>query len=83
MKKIKTKTAFRIFFSIIAVLVTVIILESCASKKIVYKVHDCPTWANSINNPENEEFVAETAFNLGINDYQVTQQQFDERYLKH
>jgi len=37
-------------------------------------------WSNSIHNPENEEFVIETAFNLGILPQQVTQEQFDARY---
>lgn len=38
-------------------------------------------WANSIYNEANKDFVVETAFNLGISPDQVTQQQFNNRYL--
>jgi hypothetical protein len=37
-------------------------------------------WENSIDNPENGEFVCEVAFNEGCTAEQVTQQQFDARY---
>lgn len=37
-------------------------------------------WECSIQNPENSEFVVETAFSLGIEPYEVTQEQFSERY---
>jgi len=39
-------------------------------------------WQNSIDNPANEEFVEEVAFNLDIPVEEVTQEQFNERYLK-
>jgi hypothetical protein len=35
---------------------------------------------NSINNPENREYVEEIAFNEGIQTSEVTQQMFDARY---
>ena len=38
-------------------------------------------WPDSILNPENEEFVTEVAFNLGIENSEVTQEQFNERYI--
>jgi len=37
---------------------------------------------DSIHNPANEEFVVEVAFNLDIEPKDVTQEQFNERYLK-
>jgi hypothetical protein len=37
-------------------------------------------WPDSILNPENGEFVTEVAFNLGIENSEVTQEQFNERY---
>jgi hypothetical protein len=38
-------------------------------------------WADDVRNPDNEEFVVEVAFNLGIEDWHmVTQEQFNERY---
>ena len=37
-------------------------------------------WKSSIHNPDNQPFVLETAFNLGVPIDQVTQQQFEERY---
>jgi hypothetical protein len=39
-------------------------------------------YENSIKNPENQPFVLECAFNLGIPIDSVTQEQFNERYLK-
>lgn len=37
-------------------------------------------WSLSINNPDNAVFVIETAFNLGIEPSEVTQEQFNKRY---
>jgi len=53
-----------------------IILTSCSVHK-----YSTIAWEDDIHNPENEEFVVETAFNLGISSRKVTQQQFNERYL--
>ena len=39
------------------------------------------TWENSIYNPENKEFVVEVAFNLDITVNEVTQEQFNDRYI--
>tara|TARA_R110002074_G_scaffold47610_4_gene122047 strand:- start:11975 stop:12142 length:168 start_codon:yes stop_codon:yes gene_type:complete len=39
------------------------------------------SWENSIYNPKNEEFVVEVAFNLDINVDEVTQKQFNDRYI--
>ena len=53
-----------------------IILTSCSVQK-----YSNTKWEDSISNPNNEEFVVETAFNLGISSKKVTQQQFNDRYL--
>lgn len=37
-------------------------------------------WEDDIRNPENEEFVVETAFNLGKKPKKVTQDEFNQRY---
>lgn len=39
-------------------------------------------YGNSIHNPDNIEFVQEIAFNEGIKVEYVTQEMFNERYLK-
>lgn len=39
-------------------------------------------WENSIYNPDNVPYVLEVAFNLDIPIKSVTQQRFNERYLK-
>ena len=38
------------------------------------------TWSNSISNPENAEFVEETAFDLEIQPKYITQDMLDKRY---
>lgn len=38
-------------------------------------------WENDINNPINEEYVIEVAFNLDIDIESVTQKQFNDRYI--
>jgi len=53
--------------------------------KSKYKVDLCPNWApvaweDDIHNPENREYVIETAFNLEISPDRVTQEQFNNRY---
>lgn len=40
----------------------------------------CEEWDMSILNPENEEYVIEAAFDLGVLPDEVTQAQFNERY---
>ena len=63
-----------------------ILLFSCTAVKSHhtsrhYKVDACPRWADNIKNPENEEFVEEVAFNLNKPVSQVTQKEFNNRYL--
>lgn len=37
-------------------------------------------WEDNVNNPENHAFVVEVAFNEGVEIWEVTQSQFNERY---
>ena len=63
----------------IAILISTIILSGCA---MVKETETCTGyWPDSILNPDNGEFVTEVAFNLGIENSEVTQQQFNERYI--
>ncbi len=39
-------------------------------------------WKDNINNPDNQPYVLECAFNLRIHPDSVTQEQFNQRYLK-
>lgn len=64
---------------IITIIALAIILASCsAGHKLA--VDACPTWANNIHNPDNQEFVEEVAFNLSKPVKQVTQAEFNQRY---
>lgn len=49
--------------------------------RMYLKVEGDVSWEDSIKNPENGEFVDEVAFNLNIKASQVTQKQFNQRYL--
>jgi hypothetical protein len=63
----------------ISILIATIVLSGCA---IINKTETCTGyWPDSILNPENGEFVTEVAFNLGIENSEVTQEQFNERYI--
>lgn len=42
---------------------------------------DKEKWSNSIKNSDNSEYVIEVAFNLDIPVTEVTQEQFNARYL--
>lgn len=64
---------------LLIVAITVFTLSSCQSKKLI-DVHACPIWADSIHNPDNEDFVLEVAFNEGVDPSQVTQEMFNKRY---
>ena len=47
---------------------------------VILAVYNKLTWEDSVKNPDNDEFVAEVAFNLGIEKHEVTQAQFNRRY---
>lgn len=54
-------------------------LASCSTTKY----QQCDAYGiNSVDNPENEEFVNEVAFNLNIEPEEVTQVMFDARYAE-
>jgi len=67
--------AYFVIISIVAIIAT-----SCRSSHTTCDAYSKVKWENNINNPENEEFVVEVAFNEGCTSEQVTQAQFDERY---
>jgi len=56
---------------VITILCSFVLLQSCTTTK----------WADSIRNPENTEYVIETGFQLGKLPIDVTQKEFNERYL--
>ena len=61
----------------IAILIAMVVLNGCAMVQ-----YGCTgNWDDSIKNPDNEEFVTEIAFNLGIENSKVTQEQFNIRYI--
>jgi len=78
MKTIKINLIVIAYFVIISIVA--IIATSCGSSHATCDAYSNVKWENSINNSENGEFVTEVAFNLGIENNQVTQAQFDERY---
>jgi len=39
-------------------------------------------WSDDVRNPENREYVNETANDLGVKKRKVTQRQFNERYAE-
>ena len=48
----------------------------------ILAVYNKMTFKDSIKNPENSPYLVECAFNLGIETHEVTQSQFNNRYLK-
>ena len=68
---------------VITAICLLFMLNSCnTGKKIITgKLDACPKWADNIKNPENEEFVEVVAFNLHKPVSQVSQQEFNNRYL--
>jgi len=82
-RKEKITLKLLVLYCITAVCI-LFMLNACTSSKraITGKVDACPVkWANNIKNPENEEFVVEVAFNLNKPVSQVTQKEFNNRYL--
>ena len=85
-----TKTQAAVFklavLYVVAAICMLFVMASCTLVKSGhtnrhYKVDACPSWADNIKNPENEEFVEEVAFNMHITADKVTQEQFNKRYL--
>lgn len=65
---------------VILILASSLILVNCTAVH-KFNVDACPKWSNNIKNPDNEEFIQEVAFNLNKQPQQVTQQEFNNRYL--
>ena len=63
----------------ILILASTILLNSCTLQK--FNVDACPKWTNNIKNPDNLEFIEEVAFNLNKTPKQVTQTEFNTRYV--
>lgn len=78
----KTKTG--LFFAVCAIwVVLVFALFSCSSSQHIKcdaYGHTDVQWEDDINNPDNEEFLVEVAFNEGIDKEDVTQEMFNSRY---
>ena len=65
--------------TVILTLTSAILLNSCTLRK--FTVDACPKWTNNIKNPDNLEFIEEVAFNLNKTPKQVTQTEFNARYV--
>ena len=48
---------------------------------LVMAIHNSIMWKDSIRNPANDPYIVELAFNLGIEKHEVTQADFNRRYL--
>jgi len=76
----KTKTLNIVAIIYFALTVSLaIVLGSCSSGK-KYVECDAYSWEDSIENPDNAEFLIEVAFNEGVAPEEVTQSMFNQRY---
>ena len=64
----------------ILILASSLILVDCTATH-KFNVDACPKWSNNIKNPDNLEFIEEVAFNLNKQPQQVTQTEFNDRYV--
>jgi len=81
MKTLKINLIIAAWF--VAMLFVAMIATSCKSSRHANcDAYGKIKWEDSIKNPENEEFVCEVAFNEGITAEEVTQAQFNARYLQ-
>ena len=62
--------------TIIKTLLILAIFTGCSKQNSLSQV----AWEDNVNNPENREYVVEVAFNEGVEIWEVTQSQFNERY---
>ena len=75
MKTLKINLVIAAWF--VTILFVAMIATSCKSSRHA----SCDAYGeNSINNPANQEFVIEVAFNEGIAPEEVSQEMFDKRY---
>jgi hypothetical protein len=73
------KSTIAIFIFLVG-LVIVVGTVSCSVTNQA-RVDTCPAWSDNIKNPDNQEYVKEIAFDLDIKVEQVTQEDFNKRYL--
>lgn len=73
--KIFTLLMLKLALIMITIAVLVFVVETKQDYKDWSRCYD-----NSIENPMNEAFVLECAFNLGVDTSEVTQWQFYQRY---
>tara|TARA_B110000503_G_C7076298_1_gene383064 strand:+ start:876 stop:1163 length:288 start_codon:yes stop_codon:yes gene_type:complete len=80
----KTETAvFKVaVLYAIAAICFLCIAFSCTTSRDLNNVDLCPKWADNIKNPENLEFIEEVAFNLDKPVSQISQKEFNDRYLR-
>jgi hypothetical protein len=69
---LKTVLIFSLLFALVH-------LTSCAST-VHCDAYGDVKWEDSIENPANDEYIVEVAFNEGISVDQVTQEMFNARY---
>tara|TARA_R110000868_G_scaffold400073_2_gene674215 strand:- start:820 stop:1086 length:267 start_codon:yes stop_codon:yes gene_type:complete len=71
-----------------AIAIAIASLTSCSTSRngcmssyfVGYAKIDKVNYEDDIHNPDNDEYVREVAFNLGVKPSQVTQKQFNARY---
>ena len=81
MKTLKLNLVIAAWF--VAILFIAMIATSCkSSRHASCDAYGKVKWEDNIKNPENGEFVCEVAFNEGITAEEVTQAQFNARYLQ-
>jgi len=81
MKTRNVKLTVGVYFLLIVTVA--LILGSCKSSRHAgCDAYGNVKWEDNIKNPENGEFVCEVAFNEGITAEEVTQAQFNARYLQ-
>ena len=79
MKRQASVGMFYLYTFIVVIIIAA--LTSCASNKHVRcDAYGSVKWEDNINNPDNEEFLVEVAFNEGVEVEQVTQTMFNQRY---
>lgn len=74
--RLTLKSGLNYIFNVFLVVLAIYLVMQFGNQ---LKLH---SYKNSIKNPDNQPYVLECAFNLGIPVDSVTQEQFNERYLK-
>ena len=79
MKTLKINLIIAAWF--VAILFVAMLATSCASSGHACDAYSDIKWEDNINNPDNEEFITEIAFNEKCAPEEVTQSMFNQRYL--